>query len=203
MSVQSILERVLQAVDQEAYLTPVEQVDGRFREALSEVAAALADPSKHPDECRGLARALHREGKLDAVHLYSALHVIAASPRVKDYAEAARWAAEQESAALRAGGASLEANLASVDRHRGVLAFLQGHFEVALDYFARALERQRTPENVGNLLCALVRLGELDEALDLLSHLRRVLPASFVRALDERLHEDPDLRPLTNLERDA
>lgn len=200
MSVQSILERVLSAVDRDAYLTPVVQVDGRFREALSQIAAALADPATSPDACRALAYALHHEGRLDSVHLYSALHVIAASPRVKDYAEAARWAAEQENAALKAGGASLDANLASVDRHRGVLAFLQGHYEVSLDYFARALERQRSAENVGNLLCALVRLGELDEARDLLDHLRRVLPSSFAHELDDRLHDDPDLRPLLDQE---
>jgi tetratricopeptide (TPR) repeat protein len=203
MSVQAILERVLQAVDRDAYLTPVDHVDRRFHEPLAVVARALADPDTDPATVRAIARGLHAEGRLDAVHLHSALHVIAASPRVADYAEAARQVAEQETAALRAGGASLDANLASVDRHRGVLAFLQGHYEVALDYFARALERQRTPENVGNLLCALVRLGELDEATDLLDHLRGALPHAFVRALDARIDDDPDLAPLRNQERDA
>jgi tetratricopeptide (TPR) repeat protein len=203
MSVQSILERVLQSVDRQAYLTPVAHVDRRFAEPLSLIAKTLADPDTDPATVRALAKGLHADGKLDAVHLHSALHVIAASPRVADYDEAARQVAEQEMAALRAGGASLESNLASVDRHRGVLAFLQGQYEVALDYFARALERQRTPENVGNLLCALVRLGELDEATDLLDHLRSVLPASFVRQLDDRILDDPDLAHLRNQERHA
>lgn len=203
MSVQSILERVLHAVDRQAYLTPVDQADGRYHEPLDQVARALSQPGADPDACRALARSLHAEGKLDAVHLYSALHVIAASPRVADYAEAARWVAEQENAALRAGGGNLDANLASVDRHRGVLAFLQGHHEVALDYFARALERQRSPENVGNLLCALVCLGELDEAHDLLDHLSQALPTAFIRQLRARIEDDPDLAPLRTTERDA
>ena len=203
MSVQSILERVLQTVDRQAYLTPVGHADRRFREPLSLIARALADPETDPANVRALARGLHAEGRLDAVHLHSALHVIAASPRVRDYAEAARQVAEQETAALAAGGANLDSNLASVDRHRGVLAFLQGHFEVALDYFARALERERSAENVGNLLCALVRLGELDEAADLLAHLSEVLPAAFVRDLQARVLDDPDLAPLRPTERDA
>jgi Flp pilus assembly protein TadD len=128
--------------------------------------------------------------------MLSALHVVAASPRVKDYAEAARLAGEQEHAALEAGGPHLQTHLASVDRHRGVLAFLQHHYSVALDHFTRAIERERTPENLGNVLATLLRLGELDEADAILSQVQRSLPPAQVAELQRRIDIDPDLATL-------
>lgn len=193
MNVQDILDRILDTVDRDAYLTPTEGADSRFQAGLELIRRGLSDPATDASTVRALARGLHAEGRLDKVHLHSALHVIAAHPRVRDYDEAARQIAEQEQAALSLGGASLEHNLASVDRHRGVLAFLQEQYGVALDYFTRALERQRTAENLGNVLCTLVRLGEEDEARDILTSARRNLPTSFVQQLDERIDEDPDL----------
>ena len=46
---------------------------------------------------------------------------------------------------------------------------------------APALERERTGENLGNVLCALVGLGDLDEALELLETMetKGVRPNSF------------------------
>ena len=102
----------------------------------------------------------------------------------------------QEMAALEQRGPRLDANLASVERHRGVLAFVQGHPDVALDYFTRALERERTSENLGNVLCALARLGELDEAGAILAQARGALSFELVRQLDERIQTDPDLAVL-------
>ena len=48
-----------------------------------------------------------------------------------------------------------------------MIAFLRGHDAVALDWFTRALERERSAENVGNVLAVLIRLGELQEAREL------------------------------------
>jgi tetratricopeptide (TPR) repeat protein len=196
MNVQAILDRILDTVDREAYLTPTAQVDARYQPALALIGRGLADPETDAATLRELAHALHRDGRLDKVHYHSALHVIAAHPSVADYAEAARQAAEQEQAAYSAGGANLQANLASVDRHRGVLAFLQGQYGAALDYFTRAMERQRTPENLGNVLCTLIRLGEEDEARGLVDAVRRALPDDFLGELDARISQDPDLAPL-------
>jgi hypothetical protein len=127
------------------------------------------------------------------VHYLSALHVIAAHPAVADYAEAARLCGEQEVAALELGGPLLHANLASVDRHRGVLAFLLSQPSVALDHFTRALERQHNVENLGNVLCALVALDADDEAADLVARVRTNYPETFRAELDRRIQSDPDL----------
>lgn len=193
MDVQGLLGRILQTVDDRAYLTPSSQVDPSQRLAMGEIAASLHDPEVHADTTRALAQRLHDEGRIDRVMLLSALHVIAASPKVRDHALAARLAGEQEWAALELGGPRLEANLASVERHRGVLAFMQRRYEVALDYFTRALERERTAENLGNVLCALIRLDEEDEARALLEQVRRALSPELVRDLDRRVDSDPDL----------
>jgi tetratricopeptide (TPR) repeat protein len=80
-----------------------------------------------------------------------------------------------------------------VDRHRGVLAYLRQHYEVALDYFARALERQRSAENFTNVLCTLLRLGDEDEARTLLVQARRSFPPQLVAEIDRNVAHDPDL----------
>ena len=193
MDYQAILARVLATVDDKAYLTPAAHIDDHNRDALVVVQKKLQEKETSAAEIRLLIESLFREGQLDEVHYLSALHVVAASPKVADYREAARLVAEQEVVALELGGPNLNENLASVDRHRGVLSFLQGHYEIALDYFTRSLERQRSPENIGNILCALIRLGEEDEARALLNQLSTGLSAPFLHALYQRIQQDPDL----------
>ena len=125
--------------------------------------------------------------------MLSAQHVLAASPKVGNFDAAAKYVAEQEMAAMALGGPRLNANLASVDRHRGVIAFLQGHFGVALDYFSRAFERQHTAGNLSNVLACLLRLGDTLEARDLLQQVRASLSPELVTDLNERINTDPDL----------
>lgn len=196
MNYQALLARILQQVDEQAYLTPSSHLPEADRAAMAEVAGMLQEPDFDPSEVRAVVRRMYKDGRIDRVLMLSALHVVAASPRVQDWAEAARLIGEQEFAALEQGGPQLEANLASVDRHRGVLAFLRSHFDVALDYFTRALERQRTAENFGNVLCTLCRLGEVDHAITLLTQIRDTLPASLVADLDAMIARDPDLAVL-------
>ena len=196
MNYSELLSRIMSAVDNDAYLTPSDAADPRQREALDEIGAMLRAPDFDVHRVRRRIRALHEQGALDRVHMLSALHVVAASPRVKEYAEAARLAGEQEFAALERGGPHMETHLASVDRHRGVLAFLQEQYGVALDHFTRALERERTPENIGNVLAALLRLGELEEAELIRAQVARSLTPSMVRQLQQRIEQDPDLAVL-------
>jgi hypothetical protein len=190
---QALIDRITDVVDREAYFTPIGHVDAAQRAVLREVQRRISRPGFDPDEVRAFIRAEHAAGRLDRVHRLSALHVVACHPAVADWDEAARLVGEQELAALETGGPHLEANLASVDRHRGVLAFLRGHFEVALDYFARALERQRSAENFTNVLATLVRLADEDEAHALLLQARRAFPATLVAEIDHNVANDPDL----------
>ena len=193
MDYQAIFQRIRQSVDERAYFTPAHQVDTSQRAALESVQATLSDPDFAPETVRQQIVQAHRSGLLDRVNMLSALAVLACHPRVADWEEAARLVGEQEFAALELGGPRLHDNLASVDRHRGVLAYLRGHYEVALDYFSRALERQRSSENLGNILCTLLRLGEEQEASGLLEQVRSSLPRPLVAELNHSIEHDPDL----------
>ncbi len=193
MDYDALLDRILGAVDAEAYLPLADVVEPDQQAALAQIGASLQRPGFDRGALERQVHELHDQGRLDKVNLYSALHVIAAHPAVNDLDSAARMAARQELAALEAGGPRLQANLASVERHRGVIAFLKGSYDVALDYFSRAFERQRAPGNLANVLACLIRLGELDEAEDLLSQVRGAFPATLLTALDDMIARDPDL----------
>ena len=190
---QALLDRILDAVDQQAYFTPTARLDGGKGTVLPAFQAALTDPDFDPDEIRAYVHREFRAGRIDRVVLLSALHAVACHPKVGEWEEAARLAGEQELAALELGGPHLQANLASVDRHRGVLAFLRQHYDVALDYFARAFERERSAENLTNILCTMLRLGEEAEAWDLLREVRRAFPPHLVAEIDDSIARDPDL----------
>lgn len=192
MDYAAIFARIRQSVDDRAYFTPAAAVEPGQRRAMSEVQQMLVGAFE-VEEVRRAVSQMHSAGRIDRVMMLSALHVVACHPRVADWEEAARLVGEQEFAALELGGPRLQDNLASVDRHRGVLAFLRGHYDVALDYFARALERQRSPENLQNVLCTLLRLGDEDEARDLLTRVRAAFPRDIVEALDHSIATDPDL----------
>ncbi len=200
MNLEALFDRILHAVDEQAYLTPSAHVEPSQQQALAEIAGFIQSDAFEPESARALIRGFHRQNRIDKVMMCSALHVVAAHPSVADWAEAARLAGEQEQAAMELGGPRLQANLASVDRHRGVVAFLQGHFEIALDYFSRAFERQHNAENLGNVLCCLVALAEIDDARDLVSRVRRSFPADLVADLDDRIQRDPDLALLRDKE---
>jgi hypothetical protein len=193
MDYQALFARILHTVDTAAYQTPVSQVEGPQREALSEVERLLHGPGFDANRARTTIRRLFTEGRIDRVKMLSALHVVACHPSVADWEEAARLVGEQEYAALELGGPHLEGNLASVDRHRGVLAFLRGHHAVALEYFTRSLERERSAENLGNVLATLLRMGDESEARDLLDQVRGGFPPAIVADLDRNIARDPDL----------
>ena len=196
MDFHQLFTRIKQAVDDEAYFLPVDAVDAKQRTAVEAIREAISSPNRTADEVKALIGRLKDEGHIDDVMRLSALHVLACHPKMADYEEAARLVGEQEFAALKAGGPNLQANLASVDRHRGVLAFVTHNHDVALDYFTRALERQRSAENIGNILCTLCAMGELIEARELIAQVRTTFPRHIVDALEAAVQRDPDLAPL-------
>ena len=193
MNYDTLYDRILRRVDRGAYLAYADAVPAEQQAAMAELGAYIQSPGFQPETGRELARRFHSEGRIDRLMYLSAMHVIAMSPAVKDYAEAGRLIADKELEAMKLGGPRLQENLASVDRHRGALAFLNGSYDVALDYFSRAFERQRSAGNLGNVLAALLRLGDVAEARELLVGIRSGLPDRIVRALDDMIQIDPDL----------
>lgn len=139
----ALVARVLLAVDATAYQSPAGHVEPGQRAAMREIEAAIQVREFDPARARALAHRLHAAGRIDRVHYLSALHVIAAHPAVADYAEAARLCGEQEVAALELGGPGLDANMASVDRHRGVLAYVRRVTDRCLLHRARRRLRER------------------------------------------------------------
>lgn len=191
----TLLERLHRAVQPgQVYLAPTDALPASEREVAREVVVCLR--AGRPAAARAVIQRALEEEKLSRAAGASALHVVAASPEVRDFREAARLAELQEHYALEDGGPHLLDRLASADRHRGVVAFLLGHHELALEWFSRALERQRTPENLGNVLAALLASGARAEAGELLDTVRTGFPAGFVTDLEERILADDDLTDL-------
>ena len=193
MNHQALYDRILQKVDGQAYLAYADAVDPAQREAMASLGAQIQDPAVGADQVRASARAAYHDGRIDQFNLLSVLHVVASSPKVRDYAEAARLIAEKELLAIREGGPAQNSRLASVERHRGAVAYLMGDHAVALEYFSRAFERQRSAGNLANVLNALIRLGDRDEAVDLLRQVRATLPERLNADLAEMISVDPDL----------
>ncbi len=193
MDYDALFERILGQVDQAAYMALADVVDPEQRGAMMEIEGQIRDPSIAAHTTESLIKRFHQDGLIDRVHMLSALHVLAASPKVGAFDLAAKYVAEQEMAAMALGGPRLTANLASVDRHRGVLAFMQGHFAVALDYFSRAFERQHTAGNLSNVLAALIRLGDIQEAKGLLVQIRGAFTSELNADLNTMIQQDPDL----------
>ena len=193
MNYEALLDRILRKVDGDAYLALADAVEPEQQAALDEIGQALQVAGFDAEALARRARQLHQQGRIDEVNLHSALHVIDAHPSVRRLDRAAEHTARQEQAAYRQGGPRLQANLASVERHRGVIAWQQGQVDQALDYFSRAFERQRSAGNLANVLACLVRLGDEDEARDLLLQVRTAFPAALLQALDQMIARDPDL----------
>ncbi len=193
MDYQALLDRIYQSVDREAYFAPSQQVPARQRAAMERLGEVIQSADFNAEIARTLAHRLHREGRIDRIRMLSALHVIEAHPSVANWEAAARLVGEQEMVVISQGGPRLQTDLAAVERHRGVLAYLNHSYEVALDYFSRALERERSAENLQNVLCTLIRLGEELDAGTLLSQIRRSYPGVIVHRLNRAVACDPDL----------
>lgn len=192
-ALRGLVARIRTAVSAGSYLAPTDRVPPAQRPWIEEIAGAMRSPDADPDRIRVRIQQLHATGRIDRPTKLSALSVLAASPLVRDYPEAARLASQQELAALDEGGPWMETRLASTARHRGVVTFLLGHHPTALECFTRALELERTPENVGNVLAVLLRLGELEDAWELTRDLRASLPREVWAQLAERIRTDEDL----------
>jgi tetratricopeptide (TPR) repeat protein len=196
MDYDHILARIRATLDDGSYLTPIARVLEDDRAALEEVGRLLHDEDVEAHVVRCRIQQLHGAGRLTRTTKLSALGVLAASPKVRDFAEAARLAGQQEFVALEEGGDLRDARLASADRHRGVLAFLMGRPEVALDWFSHAFHREATAENLGNILAAMLRLQEADAAIELVRKAACQLSPEQFEALGQRIETDDDLAAL-------
>ena len=195
MTYAHILDRIRASVgDDSAYLLPTERFTASEQTDLDHVVHTLIHEGHL--QARALIQSLYEAGRIDAVLRLSALGVIAAHPIVRDYLEASRLASLQEFAALKLTSERRDTYIASAHRHRGVIAFCMGHYPVALDWFVMALERERSAENLGNILAALVASGDETAARELLQQVRQQFPDHVRAALEVRLSLDADLRAL-------
>lgn len=191
-----LLGRIHAALQGGTYLTPTSSVPAQQRAALEEIRGLLGRGDLDPEAVRIRVQQLHGSGRIDRVMKLSALGVVAAHPLVQDYAEAARLAGQQELVALEEGGPHQRSRLASADRHRGVLCFLMAQYETALTWFTSALERERTAENLCNVLSTLLRLGDLPSARSLLEQVRAAFPVELREQVDATIARDEDLARL-------
>jgi hypothetical protein len=196
VSYQATLKRIHEAVFARAYVVPTAHLEPEQRALLAGLASTIEQPDFEPAEARQQVEDWFSEGRIDGPMRYSALGVIAASPAVGDLQAAAEFASLQEMAAWELGGALLGTRMASVERHRGVISFLLGRYDIALERFVGAMERERSAENLCNVLSTLVRLGEEAEARALLADVRAAFPEEIRRGVEEGLQRDGDLHGL-------
>ncbi len=193
MNTRSVLDRIHSAVSGSTYIVPSRQLREPWRQPMADLALSMSSPDFDADMAVLRVHAWHEQDRIDRIRLYSALSVIATHPSVRDYREAARCISLQELLCLEAGGDDLDVNLASVERHRGVLAFSMGRGRVALECFVRAWERERSPENLANVLAALLKIGDVLEAESLVARIRDVFPAELRSRLELLIDVDDDL----------
>jgi hypothetical protein len=196
VSYQTTLGRIHEAVFGRAYVVPTAHLEPDQRLLMEGLAKTIERPDFSPGEVRQQVEDWFAEGRIDLPMKYSAMGVIAASPAVRDLRAATEFASLQEMASWDLGGALLSTRQASVERHRGVISFLLGRYEVALERFVDAMERERSAENLCNVLSTLVRLGEETEARDLLHDVRTAFPEDIRRGVEEGLERDGDLHGL-------
>lgn len=195
----SILDRIRSTLASASYLVPPGSAPSEQREVMRQIGVAI-EAGGDPELLRRKIHQLHAAGRIDRVMLLSALGVLAASPSVRDWEEAARLASQQEFAALEVEGPNRERYLASAYRHRGVITFLRGYYSAALDWFTRAFEREQTAENLGNILATLIRLGEVDEALTVRQAAVARLGVAGAAELEALIAADEDLARLRAVE---
>jgi tetratricopeptide (TPR) repeat protein len=193
-----ILDRIRTTLAASTYLTPVAGVPPEQQSALRSIGESI-EAGADPEVVRRRIHQLHAAGRIDRVMMLSALGVLSASPLLRDWEEAARLASQQEFAALDAGGPYQQRYLASAYRHRGVIAFLCGWYPNALEWFGRALDREPSPQNLGNVLATLIRLGDLGEARRLTDAADRSWPEPLRLDLRQRIDQDDDLARLRAL----
>jgi hypothetical protein len=84
----ALFERILGQVDQAAYMPLADVVDPAQQAAMGEIETQLRDPSIPAHVTESLIHGSHQDGRIDRVHMLSALHVLAALIRLDDLSEA-------------------------------------------------------------------------------------------------------------------
>ena len=193
MNTRSVLDRIHSAVSGATYLVPARQLPTPWRQPMADLALSMAAADFDAEMAVLRVQSWHEQKRIDRIRMFSALSVIATHPSVRDYREAARCISMQELLCLEAGGDDLDINLASVERHRGVLAFCMGRGRVALECFIRAWERERSPENLANILAAQLKNGDVLEAEELVEQVRDRFPEKLRDHLNMLIDVDDDL----------
>ncbi|NCG19623.1 MAG: hypothetical protein GWP91_11505 [Rhodobacterales bacterium] len=196
MNTRSVLDRIHSAVSGGAYLVPARQLPAPWRQPMADLALSMASANFDAEMAVLRVHSWHEQKRIDRIRMFSALSVIATHPDVRDYCEAARCISMQELLCLEAGGDDRDINLASVERHRGVLAFCMGRGRIALECFIRAWERERSPENLANILAAQLKIGDVIQAEALLQQVRERFPDALRDHLNMLIDVDDDLELL-------
>lgn len=190
-----ILERVRKLLAQRSYIgTPSEP--GPDPEASAALERASFGGVTSPSEVRAQVEELYAQGRIGALSRLEWLIVVASRPDVRDWPEAMRLLGELERLTWDMDDERRTQNLAAIARHRGVVAYLEGHYAVALEYFLDAVNKAPTLPNLHNAICVTLKLSGEEEARGLYSYIQSVIPEEAAQALAERVNRDPDLFPL-------
>ena len=194
MDFDALLDRVLTAVDAQAFVTPIAGIDDPEEVRLVEpFFAGLGAPEPDIEGLRAMVRELRGTGSITERRAVILLQTLAAHPSVEDLRELGRLVGEEEHLVLATGGPRMTARLAVVDHHRAVHAFLLGRYEVALELETRSAAARPWGDSLANILILLLRLDQEGRARALLQQIRRRFPLDLVRQVERYIHQDPDL----------
>ena len=190
----ALLDRVLDAVDRKAFVTPTAGIDDPDEVRLIEpIFEALASPDVDIEALRTEVRSLSDDGLITPRRAVILLQTLAAHPACEDLRELGRLIGEEEHLVLSEGGPRLESRLAVVEHHRAVHAFLLGRYEHALELETRSAASRPWGDSLANILIILLRLDQEPRARALLQQMRRRFPLDLVRQVEQYIEQDPDL----------
>ena len=194
MDFDQLLGRVLGSIEGEAFVMPAGGIeDAEERQLVEGILGRLAPVGFDVEAVRADVRRLADQGRISRRREAILLLTIAGHPAVGDLREMARQIGVEEFETLSEGGPRLERRLAVVLHHRGVLAWMLGRYEVALDLESRSAEMAPSSDSLANILAILLRLGEEERARDLLERMRPGFPRPIVEQVDDLIQRDPDL----------
>lgn len=200
MSAAGIVEDILLHLQTAAFFASEARVPTEQAEGCASIAHAHRQIGMKEDalEVRKLIESLYDEAKIDYIRRLSSHASVSNDPKVKDFDASERYTTEMERAVREVGGPRLGIDLSAVERHRGVRSYQMKKYAKALEHFDRSLGYHLTGENIANVLCTLLRMGEVKEARLILRSVRDEVERggrakTVVAELNEYVQKDPDL----------
>lgn len=193
------IESILGRLDRESYVLPDDDVPESIKSLLIQMRAPARFVAEEVRVAAGVIagrRGFSSDPTENQAWLLTFLASLENHPLVKNHGVAIQLAF-----ALRQTAESLKPDArrrhkAAAERHLGVAAFLEGRPADATFHFTAALEYEATPQNLANVLAAVIPVSGAERAKTLLELAAQRLPDIVKRVQAQHIDVDPDLASL-------